>query len=263
MGSFVNENFLKRTPSQKVKTKDHFQNIIKLEDYQIIYYNGYTLMVLFMPEAQEDLCNIMIERDENGMGPFSENACRIIAYQILLALKHVHQQGIIHRDIKPENILVFCNSEENPNVVLTDFGSAIITPQYAIGETGTTIYMAPEMLSGKLYTNKVDLWSFGILLYMLLSHSRPFSTVDAKYRREVTSHEIELDFSDEVWDHISQEAKNLVSKLICPCEQRLSAEKALQHEWFKCIPADLQAPPWLIVPMNPDYNDPISFSEYE
>ena len=228
-------------------------NIIKLEDYKIINYLGYKLMVLFMPEAQEDLFKIMMERNEIGMGPLSENACRIIAYQILLALEHVHQQGIIHRDIKPENILVFCNSEESPRVVLADFGSAIVTPQYAIGEAGTTIYMAPEMLCGQQYTNKVDLWSFGILLYMLLSHSHPFSTVE-----EVTSDEIELNFPNEDWYNISEEAKNLVSKLICPCEQRLTAEEALRDEWFSFVHADPQAPQQLIIPMNIDYNNPVN-----
>lgn len=91
--------------------------------------------------------------------------------ELLCAIAHCHANGVIHRDIKPENIMV----DSNERVKLLDFGLS----KKSKGETdqticGTPYYIAPEMIEGDFYNEKVDIWSIGVLLYSLVSGEMPF-----------------------------------------------------------------------------------------
>ena len=107
-------------------------------------------------------------------GAYDEQKARKVMRQILEALRHLHSIGIIHRDIKPENIL--CDAE-GVNVKIADFGlSNSVSPGQASlrSQCGTPVYMAPEMLQKHPYTTSVDVWSAGIVMYIILSGSMPF-----------------------------------------------------------------------------------------
>ena len=102
---------------------------------------------------------------------FSEPRARLYAAELLLALEHLHSQGIIYRDLKPENVLL----DLEGHVKLTDFGlSKVLGRKQAFSFCGTPEYIAPEILLGKGYDYSVDFWSFGCLVYEMLSGVPPF-----------------------------------------------------------------------------------------
>ncbi len=107
---------------------------------------------------------------------FSEHDAAKIIHQILLGLNYMHKRNIAHRDIKPENILMESKELQNLNIKLTDFGFAKFYDPMEGGLTeslGSPLYMAPEIIRNIPYTTKVDIWSLGILSYILFSGKPP------------------------------------------------------------------------------------------
>ena len=112
-------------------------------------------------------------------GHFSEKDASYVIRQILGAITHCHANKIVHRDLKPENILIDSISGSQINIKIIDFGNALICPEKKrIKElVGSSYYIAPEVLTGK-YTEKCDVWSIGVIMYMLLSGFPPFNGSD-------------------------------------------------------------------------------------
>lgn len=107
---------------------------------------------------------------------FSEAKAGYIIKQVLLALNYMHQQKITHRDLKPENILLESSNLKKLEVKIADFGfSCIFDPKQGLDLVlGSPLYMAPEIIMGQTYNEKVDIWSTGVITYMLLSGRNPF-----------------------------------------------------------------------------------------
>jgi len=121
----------------------------------------------------------------------------------------MHKQGIAHRDLKPENLL--CQSDKNLNVKLTDFGFAVFfTDKKMDLSLGSPLYMAPELAGEEKYDEKVDVWSTGVIVYILLSGQPPFfgSSKDEIYE-DIQKKELNLTGSN--WNGISQEAKDFIT----------------------------------------------------
>lgn len=122
----------------------------------------------------------------------------------------MHSFGIAHRDLKPENILMVDTSNDS-NVKLVDFG---LSKTFGPGETctepfGTLCYVAPEILSLKPYDKGVDIWSLGIIVYLMLSRHLPFdSTDDKEIGRKTIFNQIE--FTHPIWTNVSEPAKDLL-----------------------------------------------------
>jgi len=167
---------------------------------------------------------------------FSENVASNIMRQLLLAVAYCHENGVIHRDLKPENILIE-NSEEKDkeffHIKVIDFGTCEILKKKKLTEQiGTSFYIAPEVIKNS-YNEKCDLWSCGVILYILLCGSPPFY---GKNEKEIFKKIIEGNFTfrHKIWNKISTEAKNLVLKLLqVNPDKRLSAKEALEDIWFK------------------------------
>ena len=111
----------------------------------------------------------------------TEERARTIAHEIATSIYYLHSFGIAHRDLKPENILMVDNSD-NSQIKLVDFG---LSKTFGHGETcnepfGTLCYVAPEILLQKPYDKSVDCWSFGIIIYLMLSRHLPFDSNDDK-----------------------------------------------------------------------------------
>ena len=107
----------------------------------------------------------------------SEKDAAYIIRQVLSAITYCHSKGVVHRDLKPENVLIDMIQENGKiNIKVIDFGTALfLAPQVRLKETmGTPYYIAPEVLKGN-YTEKCDVWSIGVILYILLSGSAPFN----------------------------------------------------------------------------------------
>ena len=165
-------------------------------------------------------------------GKVTENHSASIMKQIFLTLEYLHNKGIVHRDIKSENILLE-DKHDILNIKIIDFGSAIInkTRLKIRGSAGTTYYMSPEILTGN-YSFLCDMWSAGVILYILLAGFPPF---DGKNHLQIAENikNYAYDLTVEPWSNISTSAKNLIKKLLCPENERISAKEALEDEWIQ------------------------------
>ena len=107
----------------------------------------------------------------------TEKQCAYIMYQILSAIKYCHKMKIMHRDLKPENILIYKHDKENDfyDVKICDFGTSQIFKkgEWQSQPCGSVYYVAPEVIQKK-YNSKCDLWSCGVIMFMLLSNKAPF-----------------------------------------------------------------------------------------
>jgi calcium-dependent protein kinase len=139
----------------------------------------------------------------------------------------------VHRDLKPENLLLDKDTE-NPRIKIIDFGtSQMFDPEKKMNKKfGTPYYIAPEVLN-RSYNEKCDVWSCGVIIYILLCGYPPFNgandkqIIDSVLRGKFTLDEPE-------WDEVSEEAKDLVRKLLTlDVDKRITAEDAVQHAWFK------------------------------
>jgi calcium-dependent protein kinase len=167
-------------------------------------------------------------------------------------LNYCHLQNIAHRDLKPENFL-FETDDPDSDLKIIDFGLSKILKSNDIKEgggltggiasapkkdmermntrAGTPNYISPEVLAGN-YGVECDLWSAGCILYILLCGYPPFYGDNDQEILEMVQ-KGKFDFDGEEWDEISKEAKDLIKKLICRPEKRLTAQEALNHKWFK------------------------------
>ena len=163
---------------------------------------------------------------------FDENVAAAILQQLFSAVSYLHSKRIVHRDLKPENILL----EDKGDVLdikLVDFGHATrINPGSRIRvPVGSSYYIAPEVIKGS-YTEKCDLWSCGVITYMLLSGRPPF---DGKSDEEILEKvkKCSYNFKEEAWKTVSNEAKDLIFKLLALQDVRISAQEALQDPWLQ------------------------------
>ena len=170
----------------------------------------------------------------NNKGKFTEREASFIIYQILLAIRYCHKMGIVHRDIKPENIMIE-KKESNGllRVKLIDFGVAKIFSLNVNHKTiaGSSIYMAPEVLRAN-YNESSDLWSIGVILYILLIGQPPFF---GKSENEISQaiKKGKYDISNSQYISLSQNAKDLIAKLLkINPQERITALEALNHPWF-------------------------------
>ncbi|XP_021742155.1 phosphoenolpyruvate carboxylase kinase 1-like [Chenopodium quinoa] len=166
-------------------------------------------------------------------GPFSEpDACSVLT-QLAEALFHCHRNYICHRDIKPDNILF----DTRNRVKLCDFGSAewfgcAGETEKMSGIVGTPYYVAPEVLMGREYNEKVDVWSAGVILYIMLGGVPPFygDTVEETFAAVLRGN---LRFPTKIFRSVSPEAKDLMRKMLCKdVSRRFSAEQVLRHPWI-------------------------------
>jgi serine/threonine protein kinase len=133
-----------------------------------------------------DLFNYLESRDFT----ISQERAREMSHSIATAIYYLHSFGIAHRDLKPENILM-TSTEDDAQPKLVDFGlSKIIGPTQTCNDPfGTLSYVAPEVLQQKPYNKKVDLWSLGVIIYLLLSGTLPFDDDDDREIARQTIHE--------------------------------------------------------------------------
>eukprot|EP00190_Bangiopsis_sp_CCMP1999_P007017 CAMPEP_0198722290 /NCGR_PEP_ID=MMETSP1475-20131203/72_1 /TAXON_ID= ORGANISM="Unidentified sp., Strain CCMP1999" /NCGR_SAMPLE_ID=MMETSP1475 /ASSEMBLY_ACC=CAM_ASM_001111 /LENGTH=522 /DNA_ID=CAMNT_0044483193 /DNA_START=172 /DNA_END=1740 /DNA_ORIENTATION=- len=166
-------------------------------------------------------------------GKYSEKDCADLCRQMLLMLDHCHSRGVVHRDLKPENFLLDIAGDA-ANLKATDFGlSCFFKPPALLTEQcGTPMYIAPEVIKGK-YNHKADVWSAGVVLYIMLSGKVPFY---GKSDRQILKMTLRGKFNieKEPWPHISEEAKECVALMLTMDPARRPDAKAmLAHPWMK------------------------------
>jgi len=152
---------------------------------------------------------------------------------VLSCVNYCHSKNIVHRDLKPENILLEQNKDFD-QIKIIDFGTSLVfDPSKRLDEKlGTPYYIAPEVLN-KSYNEKCDLWSCGVISYIILSGQPPFNGAsDQEIMKKVRAGKFA--FSDTCWAAISDKAKDFISQLlIVDIDSRPSASEALQHPWIR------------------------------
>jgi len=203
-------------------------NIIKLYD---IYENENYIYIIMEYCSGGDLLSYF-EHYEYELK--ETKVCEII-HKLSMAIYYLHSYGIVHRDLKPENILMTDLTPE-ADIRLLDFGlSKIVGNEEKCTEPyGTLSFVAPEVLQGKPYDKSVDLWSIGIITFLLLCGYLPFD--DKHSEREIARQTIQdpVPFESKIWNKYSSEAKNFVEGLLQKKpEKRLSIKEVLEHPWIK------------------------------
>lgn len=171
-------------------------------------------------------------------GRFSEHEARTLFKQLMQVVTYCHENGIVHRDLKPENILLVSKSLLSP-IKLADFGLATYTrPRQKLhGTVGSPFYIAPEVLAGG-YNQAADVWSAGVILYILLSGMPPFW---GKTKSEIFDavRAADLQFHPVPWDRISEAAKDLIVGMLClDPSKRFTAADVLAHSWINDLPEE-------------------------
>jgi len=210
-----------------MKSLDH-PNIINLfetfEDKRSIY------LVMELCSGGE-LFDMIID-----LGNFSEVDAAIVMQQIIRGVNYMHERSICHRDLKPENFLFASKAPiAKNNLKIIDFGlSRVMLPgQMLKTKVGTPYYVAPEVLTGSSYDQTSDLWSCGVIMYVLLCGYPPFSgDSDAEVLKKVKAGK--FGFKPRDWKDVTEDAKTLIKSLLqMSPKERLTADEALSHAWIK------------------------------
>lgn len=165
-------------------------------------------------------------------GHYSERQAAQLIKTIVGVVETCHSLGVMHRDLKPENFL-FASADEDAKLKATDFGLSVFYKpgQYFSDVVGSPYYVAPEVLC-KRYGREVDVWSAGIILYILLSGVPPFwAESESGIFRQILHGK--LDFESDPWPSISDAAKDLIRKMLNrDPKKRLTAHEVLCHPWI-------------------------------
>ncbi|KAM3282564.1 CDPK-related kinase 3 [Capsicum chacoense] len=242
----------------KIISKAKMTTAISIEDVRrevkiLKALSGHKHLVKFY-DACEDTNNVYIAMElcEGGElldrilsrgGKYPEDDAKLIILQILNVVAFCHLQGVVHRDLKPENFL-FTSRSEDADMKLIDFGlSDFIRPEERLNDiVGSAYYVAPEVLH-RSYSLEADIWSIGVITYILLCGSRPFwaRTESGIFRAVLRA---DPNFEDLPWPSVTPEAKDFVKRLLNKdYRKRMTAAQALTHPWLRSeshpIPLDI------------------------
>jgi len=220
-----------------IMSKCDHPNIIKL--YEI--YEDERKIYLIMEECVGgELFDRILSRIDAGK-MYSEKEAASIFKQLMSAVAYCHSQGICHRDLKPENIL-FLTKDENSPIKVIDFGLSKIFGEKApidknkkqkkkdmSTRVGTAYYVSPEVLKGN-YDEKCDVWSAGVILYILLCGDPPFNgETDNDIYRAISKKNFE--FPEQQWKNISKDVKLLIVHMLSDPDKRYTAKEVLNDPW--------------------------------
>jgi len=215
----------------KILRKSDHPNIVKIYE---IYEDEHKINLIMEECTGGELFDDIVTHIEDEKMYSEKEAC-LIFKQLMGAIAYCHSQGIAHRDLKPENILFLNKSDDSPIKVI-DFGLSKIFGDYfnknnnkMNTKVGTAYYVSPEVLEG-IYDEKCDIWSAGVILYILLSGVPPFNgRNDNEIYKKICKKKFH--FPDKHWSNISNDAKDLITKMLCDPMDRLTAQEVLQHIW--------------------------------
>ena len=229
---------IKSIPKSKIKNEVHMLkrelDILRMVDHP-------NLIKLYETYEDEKYLHLVMELCTGGdlfenflrSGTLSEERVATYMRKLLIAVNHLHSLSICHRDLKPENFL-FQSLAPEAELKVIDFGMSNCFPA-DLSElntmVGTPYYLAPEVLTGR-YGKECDIWSLGVVMFLLLSGRQPFQGSDLKeiFARVISG---DYNYKGAEWSGISIQAKDLISRMIkVKTYQRITIEEALRHPWF-------------------------------
>ncbi|KAL9675693.1 hypothetical protein QQ045_003898 [Rhodiola kirilowii] len=245
----------------KVIPKSKMTTAIAIEDVRrevkiLSALTGHKNLVQFLGSYEDDdnvhvvmeLCKggELLDRILSRGGKYSEKDAKEVMVQILSVVAFFHLQGVVHRDLKPENFL-YMSKDENSPLKAIDFGlSDYVKPDERLNDiVGSAYYVAPEVLH-RSYGTEADMWSIGVIAYILLCGSRPFwSRTESGIFQAVLK--ADPSFDEAPWPNLSPNALDFVKRLLNKdYRKRLTAAQALSHPWLSGHP-DVKVPLDLIV----------------
>lgn len=164
---------------------------------------------------------------------YNEKEARDTCEILFSAIHYCHKKKVAHRDLKPENLLL-TSERDDSDIKIADFGFAkrVLQPKSLTTQCGTPGYVAAEILEGKPYDTQADMWSVGVIVYILLGGYPPF--IESNQRtlfRKIRKGQYE--FHEEYWGQVSNDAKDLIRNLICVNpDERYNSAKALGNKWI-------------------------------
>ena len=218
---------LVRTEIEILKICQH-PNIIRLYN---VFENADYLYIIMEYCYGGDLFSYL----ENRHFRVSEKRASNIIHQMATAVYYMHSYGVVHRDLKPENVLM-TSTDEDSDIRILDFGlSKILGPYEKCDEPyGTLTYCAPEIIVDEPYSKPVDLWSLGVMTYLMVSGKLPFNAEDEnEIARQVVYDEPNYT-RNPIWKTISPECLDFIQKLLIKDQnKRMTIKGVLEHKWIK------------------------------
>ena len=207
------------------------EHIVKIFD--VFDEPDYTFLVLECMRGG-DLIDRIIEKRH-----YTEFDAKEVSKKLLLAVEYCHEKKIANRNLKPENLLLKAGSDTD--VKISDFGYAktVTFPNSLRTQCGTEGYVAPEILEHRpAYDVQCDMWSLGVIIYIVLGGYRPFRGEGEEVMRQIRYGEYK--FHKRYWSHVSDDAKNLITRMLTvDPEKRITAKAALSSRWIKADQKDL------------------------
>jgi calcium/calmodulin-dependent protein kinase I len=207
-----------------MQTLDH-DGIVKMKE---CFDTPKVLYMVLQPMVGGELFDRIVEKEK-----YTEGEARDVVKRVTEAIEYCHQQGVVHRDLKPENLLL-SSPDDDATVKVADFGLAkMLTKDTQMSTAcGTPGYVAPEILEGKEYDQSVDMWSIGVIMYILLCGFPPFYDENNAALFE-TIKKGSYDYPAPYWDNVSVEAKELIDNLLqVEPSNRFTAAAVLDHPWI-------------------------------
>eukprot|EP01083_Nonionella_stella_P091993 257333_1 len=173
---------------------------------------------------------------------YNEKEARDVCKILFGALAYCHQRDVAHRDLKPENLLLV-SRDDDKNIKIADFGFAkkVSSEKCLLTQCGTPGYVAPEILHGVPYGTKADMWSLGVITYILLGGYPPFIEQNQRELFKKIKRG-QYEFHVEYWGSISKEAKDLIASMLnTEPDRRISANDALRNPWITGRDEDLES----------------------
>jgi len=204
------------------------------------------IQLVDMDESLQSTVRLVLELCEGGelydriqqKQFYPEPEAKLLIRNLLEAMKFIHSKGVMHRDLKPENILL-ASKVSNTDIKISDFGLAKISKDFprrlprSHSICGSDFYLAPEVIKQEEYGREIDIWSVGVVCYVVLSGSLPFfhNVLHKLYRQIV---ERDLSFPEQAWRSVAKGAQDFILRLLqVRPGDRLSAEQAVIHPWLR------------------------------
>lgn len=231
------------------RSDDHQSTTRIYEEINILRVLGNHPAIIQLVDMDESLPNtirLVLELCEGGelydriqqKQFYPEGEAKVLIKNLLSAVAFVHSKGIMHRDLKPENILL-ASKVSNTDIKISDFGLAKISKDYprrlprSHSICGSDFYLAPEVIKQEEYGREIDIWSVGVVCYVVLSGSLPFfhNVLHKLYRQIV---ERDLSFPEQAWKSVAKGSQDFILRLLqVRPGDRLTAEQGLNHPWLR------------------------------
>ncbi|KAI3800284.1 hypothetical protein L1987_28371 [Smallanthus sonchifolius] len=218
----------KEDVKREIQLMQHFSGQPNIVEFKGAYEDRQSVHLVMELCAGGELFDRVI-----AQGHYTEKAAAAICRQIVNVVHVCHFMGVMHRDLKPENFLL-SSKDENAMLKATDFGLSVFIKEGKVHRdiVGSAYYVAPEVLR-RSYGKEIDIWSAGVMLYILLSGVPPFWAETEKGIFDAIL-EGEIDFESQPWPSISRSAKDLVRKMLTlDPRKRITSTQILEHPWLR------------------------------